>query len=197
MAMKGQLRRSIASIFLWTFLYFLINSIVFVTIPSIFPGVSETLEKYYVYLSVGITLLLGYMIVSSLSDFAYWSIRLKYEEGTAGAVRSVIKIIGVGSLLSGIAGAVAGGAAGVALGGFIGIVIGQASQQIIGQGVAGLIVLVTRPISIGDRITVSNETGVVRDISTMFTIIERDDKSVVMIPNGMLMGSKIYKFQSS
>jgi small-conductance mechanosensitive channel len=169
----------------------------FVIIPSIFPGISETLEKYYVYLSVGITLLLGYMIVSSLSDFAYRSTRLKYEEGTAGAVRSVIKIIGVGSLLSGIAGAIAGGAAGVALGGFIGIVIGQASQQIIGQGVAGLIVLVTRPISIGDRITVSNETGVVRDISTMSTIIERDDKSVVMIPNSMLMGSKIYKFQSS
>ncbi len=195
--MKGQLRRSIASIFLWAFLYFLINSTIFVTIPSIFPGISEILEKYYTYISIGITLLLGYMIVRSLSDFAYWSMRLKYEEGTAGAVRSIIRIIGVGSLLSGIAGAVAGGAAGVALGGFMGIVIGQASQQIIGQGVAGLIVLVTRPISIGDRITVSNETGVVRDISTMFTVIERDDKSVVMIPNSMLMGSKIYKFQSS
>ncbi len=193
----GGLRRSIASIFLWTFLYFLVNSIVFITIPSIFPEISETLEKYYTYISIGITLSLGYMIVRSLSDFAYWSTRLKYEEGTAGAVRGIVRIIGVGSLLSGIAGGVAGGAAGVALGGFMGIVIGQASQQIIGQGVAGLIVLVTRPISIGDRITVSNESGVVKDISTMFTVIERDDKSVVMIPNSMLMGSKIYKFQSS
>ncbi|MEM3480745.1 MAG: mechanosensitive ion channel [Candidatus Korarchaeum sp.] len=193
MSSKGSLRRSLLSLISWIFIYILAHSMIFVTIPSLLPDVGKVIEGYYTYIAVGITLLIGYMAVKSLSEFSYWSARIRYDEGTSAAIRSLVRIAGVASLISGIAGGVAGGAAGVALGGFLGIIVGQASQQVIGQAVAGFIVLISRPVSIGDRVTVAGETGVIRDVTTMFTVIEKDDGSVVMIPNNMLMGSKVYK----
>lgn len=190
---KG-MRRSLISLILWVSLYLVLHSLVFVALPSLFPQLEKAIGDYSIYISISMTLAIGYMAVKSLSEFAYFSARLRYDEGTSAAIRSLIKIAGVASLISGIAGGVAGGAAGVALGGFLGIVVGQGSQQIVGQAVAGFIVLISRPISIGDKVTVANETGIVRDITTMFTIIEKEDGSVAMIPNSMLMGSKIYKY---
>nr|NAZ24160.1 mechanosensitive ion channel [Thermofilum sp.] len=32
----------------------------------------------------------------------------------------------------------------------------------------------------------------VEDISTLFTVIRKDDNSLALIPNNMLIGSKIY-----
>ncbi|MCS7103247.1 MAG: mechanosensitive ion channel family protein [Candidatus Korarchaeum sp.] len=193
MSNKSGLRKNLLSLVSWISVYILVHSVIFVTIPSSLPEVGKAIEGYYTYIAVGMTLLIGYMIVKSLSEFAYWSARVRYDEGTSAAIRSLVRIVGIASLISGIAGGVAGGAAGVALGGFLGIVVGQAGQQVIGQGVAGFIILISRPISIGDRVTVAGETGIIKDVTTMFTVIEREDSSIAMIPNNMLMGSKIYK----
>jgi small-conductance mechanosensitive channel len=80
----------------------------------------------------------------------------------------------------------------VALGGFIGMVIGFATQQVLGQAIAGLFVLLARPIRIGDYVNAAGETGVVEDIASLFTIIRKDDGSLALIPNNSLIGSKIY-----
>ncbi len=191
---KGGFGRSLFSLVLWIFIYLLAHSVLFITIPSLLPDVGKFIEDYRIYISVGMTLLIGYMTVRSLSELAYWSLRIRYGEGTSAAVRSLVRIVGMASLASGIAGGVAGGAAGVALGGFLGIVVGQGSRQVIEQALAGLIVLISRPISIGDRVTVAGETGVIRDVSTMFTVIDKDDGSVAIVPNNMLIGSKIYRY---
>ncbi|MEM4535118.1 MAG: mechanosensitive ion channel, partial [Desulfurococcaceae archaeon] len=108
------------------------------------------------------------------------------------AVRSLVRILGLGALLAGIAGGVAGGAAGVALGGFIGLVVGFATQQVLGQAVAGMFILLARPFKINDIIDVAGESEIrVKDITTLFTIAVRKDGLEVLIPSSMIIGQKI------
>jgi len=100
--------------------------------------------------------------------------------------------VGIGALAAAIAGGVAGGAAGVALGGFLGIVVGFASQQVLGQAIAGLFLLIARPFKIGDKVVIAGEDGVVEDVATLFTIVNKADGVKVLIPNSAIIGGKIY-----
>jgi small-conductance mechanosensitive channel len=150
------------------------------------------ISAYTGYINIGFALIFGYMIVRSVANTIYWSMRVKYDHPQAAAVRSMIQIVGIGALLAGIAGGAAGGAAGVALGGFIGIVVGFASQQILGQAVAGLFILIARPVRVGDEVTIAGETGKVEDLTSLFIIIQKGDGTTVLIPNNMAIGSKIY-----
>lgn len=147
---------------------------------------------YQVYIQILLALAFGYLIVNSIAWFFYWSTRSRYGHPTAAAIRNMIRIIGMGALLSAIAGGVAGGAAGVALGGFLGIVIGFASQQVLGQAVAGFFLLIARPFRVGDNVIIAGEEGVVEDIATMFTIVRKADGVTVLIPNSSIIGGKIY-----
>jgi len=191
-SISSRLRGAAASLILWVALYMLVNALIFATLPSYIPGFKELLEPYSTYVGVGLALGFGYMIVRSASNLAYWMLRLRHPHSTAAAVRSVLTILGVGALAAAVAGGAAGGAAGVALGGFIGMVVGFATQQVLGQAVAGLFVLLVRPIKIGDYVMVAGEQGVVEDVTTMFTIIRKDDGTLALIPNNQLVGSKIY-----
>jgi small-conductance mechanosensitive channel len=150
------------------------------------------LKDYAVYVYIIILLALGWMIVNAVAAMFYVMIKPRYGASTAAAIRSMVRILGLGALLAGIAGGVAGGAAGVALGGFIGLVIGFATQQVLGQAVAGLFILLARPFKIGDLVDVAGESEVrVRDISTLFTIVQRKDGFEVLVPSSMIIGQKI------
>jgi small conductance mechanosensitive channel len=92
----------------------------------------------------------------------------------------------------GYSGRCGGGAAGVALGGFIGLVVGFASQQVLGQAIAGLFILITRPLKIGDKVVLGGDEGIVEDVSTLFTTIVKPDGVKVLIPNNSILGAKIY-----
>jgi Small-conductance mechanosensitive channel len=132
------------------------------------------------------------MIVNAVAAMFYVMIKPRYGASTAAAIRSMVRILGLGALLAGIAGGVAGGTAGVALGGFIGLVIGFATQQVLGQAVAGLFLLLARPFKIGDLVDVAGESEVrVKDISTLFTIVQRKDGFEVLVPSTMIIGQKI------
>jgi len=150
------------------------------------------LRDYEVYVNIIVLLLLGWMIVNAVAQLFYAIVLPKHGISAAVAVKNMIKILGLGGLLAGIAGGVAGGAAGVALGGFIGLVIGFATQQVLSQAIAGMFLLLSRPFKIGDVVDIAGESEVtVKEISTMFTIVERKDGMEVLIPNSMIIGQKI------
>jgi small-conductance mechanosensitive channel len=188
----SKIRSAMVSLVLWIALYVVVSALIFTALPSYIPGFKELFEPYSSYVGIGLALAFGYMIVRSVSNLVYWMLRLRHPHSTAAAVRSIFTILGIGALAAGIAGGAAGGAAGVALGGFIGIVIGFATQQVLGQAVAGLFVLLVRPVRIGDYVAVAGEQGVVEDITTLFTMIRKDDGTLALIPNNQLVGSKIY-----
>jgi len=185
-------RDSLLSLVLWIAAYIVTAAVVNTKIPDILASFGVSIQSYMAYINIALALLFGYMIVRSTSNMIYWSLRARYDHPQAAAVRSIIVIVGIGGLLASIAGGIAGGAAGVALGGFLGIVVGFASQQILGQAVAGLFILLARPVSIGDTASIAGEAGSVEDITSLFIHIRKDDGTLVLIPNNMAIGSKIY-----
>jgi len=55
-----------------------------------------------------------------------------------------------------------------------------------------MFILLVRPFKIGDVVDVAGESEVVvKDISTMFTIVERKDGIEVLVPSSMIIGQKI------
>jgi small-conductance mechanosensitive channel len=73
-----------------------------------------------------------------------------------------------------------------------GLVVGFATQQVLGQAIAGLFILLARPFKINDVVDVAGESEViVKDISTLFTVVERKDGLTVLVPSTMIIGQKI------
>ncbi|MEM1575835.1 MAG: mechanosensitive ion channel [Nitrososphaerota archaeon] len=173
-------------------LYVVIAAIIQWLFTSFLLQYGINIADYMAYVQILLAIAFGYLIVSGVATFFYWSMRAKYDHSTAAAIRNIVKIIGIGALVAAIAGGVAGGAAGVALGGFIGIVIGFASQQVLGQAVSGLFLLISRPFRIGDVVSLAGEDGIVDDVATLFTIVIKADGTKVLIPNNSIIGNKIY-----
>jgi small-conductance mechanosensitive channel len=69
----------------------------------------------------------------------------------------------------------------------LGLIIGFAAQNTISNIIAGILIAVTQPIRIGDRITFEERDGRVTDITLSYTYIDPGDGSRVVIPNQMLV----------
>ena len=85
--------------------------------------------------------------------------------------------------------AVAGGL--LASSAVLGIVIGFASQRTIGNFVAGLLIAITQPIRLGDRVEVENTLGSVEEIGLTYTFIRTDEGARLVIPNEKLASDTI------
>ena len=66
----------------------------------------------------------------------------------------------------------------------LGIIIGFASRQVIANLVAGVLMVITQPIRIGDRISIGDEVnGRVVDIALTFTRVDGGDGNLIVVPN--------------
>jgi small-conductance mechanosensitive channel len=68
-------------------------------------------------------------------------------------------------------------------GGIASIVIGLVISTFVGNILAGTLVLMTRPFSVGDTVMVNNIPGRVEEITAMVTRIRNDIGGLVVIPN--------------
>jgi len=69
----------------------------------------------------------------------------------------------------------------------IGLIIGFAAQNTIANIIAGILIAVTQPIRIGDRIGFEEREGRVTDITLSYTFVDPGDGSRVVIPNQLLV----------
>ncbi len=79
----------------------------------------------------------------------------------------------------------------VVVGGALGIGIGLGLQGVVSNFVAGLILLVERPIKLGDRIEVENTYGDVVRIAGRSTWVRTDDNVVIIVPNSEFINHRV------
>ena len=69
--------------------------------------------------------------------------------------------------------------------------VGFAARQTLANGIAGILLAITQPIRIGDRVTFEDETGEVEDVKLTYTYIHLDDGRRLVVPNERLAQSSI------
>jgi small-conductance mechanosensitive channel len=107
------------------------------------------------------------------------------------SVSAVILVVGFFSALLVIpqVRAIAGGL--LASSAVLGIIVGFASQRTLGNFVAGLLIAITQPVRIGDRVTYGGEEGVIEDIGLTYTYIRTTDDARLVVPNEKLASDTI------
>ncbi len=107
------------------------------------------------------------------------------------SVTTVILVVGFFSALLVIpqVRAVAGGL--LASSAVLGVIIGFASQRTLGNFVAGLLIALSQPLRLGDRVVVADAEGVVEEIGLTYTFIRTQDEARVVIPNEKLASDTI------
>ena len=73
----------------------------------------------------------------------------------------------------------------------LGVIIGFASQRTLGNFVAGLLIAITQPVRLGDRVTYAGETGVIEEIGLTYTFIRTPDQARLVVPNEKLASDTI------
>jgi small-conductance mechanosensitive channel len=85
--------------------------------------------------------------------------------------------------------AVAGGL--LASSAMVSIIIGFAAQRTLGNFVAGILIAVSQPVRLGDRVEVGGAGGTVEEIGLTYTFIRADDDTRLVIPNEKLASDTI------
>ena len=102
------------------------------------------------------------------------------------AVTTTIIVVGLFSALLVIPQVRAVAGALLASSAILGVILGLASQQTLGNFIAGILIAMTQPIRIGDRVSYSGEDGIVEEIGLTYTFIRTDDRRRLVVPNSKL-----------
>lgn len=78
--------------------------------------------------------------------------------------------------------------------GALGVGIGFGLQNIVNNFVSGLILLIERPIKVGDLLIIDGQWGTVREIRLRSTIFQTADRATLIIPNSELLSTKIHNW---
>jgi small-conductance mechanosensitive channel len=71
------------------------------------------------------------------------------------------------------------------------VIIGFAAQSTLSNLVAGLVLALSQPIRLGDRVRVDDRDGVVEEIGLTFTYLRGDDGRRIVYPNSLLAASAL------
>jgi small conductance mechanosensitive channel len=157
--------------------------------------VLQSYLEYIPYINAIIVLTLGYKAIGAISNVIYHSVREVSDHPTASAIRTISKIGGIAVLLS-LLTSVFGinPSAALTVGSFSGLVVGFATQTVLTHAVAGIFLVISRPFKHGDMVTLSGQTGFVKEIKLMHTILRTEDgKKEILIPSGTIIGATIVK----
>jgi small-conductance mechanosensitive channel len=75
--------------------------------------------------------------------------------------------------------------------GVAGLVVGIAFKDILENFIAGIVLLVRQPFTVGDRVVTNGVEGVVTDVNTRSTVLKTYDGEEVLVPNGAVLRAPV------
>jgi len=168
------------------------------TVPPLlqpFSSIIILVNPYLMYIQTVLVFVLGYLVVNTVGGMVYTYMRRVTDHPTAATIRTVTRVSGLAVLLSMTASVFnVNPAAALTVGSFGGLVVGFATQTILSHVVAGVFLLVSRPYTFGDTITVAGQTGVVKEVKLMHLVLEATDGTrEILIPSGTVVTQIIQK----
>ena len=84
----------------------------------------------------------------------------------------------------------------IAILGAAGLAVGLALQGSLSNFASGVLMLLFRPIKVGDFVNVAGESGTVEEISIFVTKLNTPDNKVIIVPNSGVMSNNITNFST-
>ena len=144
------------------------------------------------YLQAAQVAVIGYFVLETISSISYQLSLSESPLGTAKAIRSLIRITGTIIIVATIISFLAQNpivAASIST--ISALVVGFASQNILANMISGLYLSVMRPFKIGDKITISGNSGVIYDIELVYTRLLTENGDTVLVPSSSMVSSTI------
>jgi small-conductance mechanosensitive channel len=176
--------------------------------PATFPAIEETFwDKNGDVVSAVITMLIAIAVAIAVDRFVLSRARHVADRiGESGVSRAAetrlqlirrlvfvtILVIGVALALSQFAKLEKLATGILASSAVLGLVVGLAARQTLGNLVAGIMLAISQPIRIGDKITFEEQTGRVDDLTLSYTYIDPGDGRLMVVPNEKLASGTIF-----
>ncbi|MCL4326239.1 MAG: mechanosensitive ion channel family protein [Candidatus Thermoplasmatota archaeon] len=179
------------------------------TATKIFPSSIITI------LLVGIVIIVGYLIIRSISNALFATLIKKVDKKRLAYLKFFFNFIAYFILFMVVLYLLKVDLTNLLLGAtFLGLVIGLAAQTVLGNLFAGILVVTTKPVEVGERVTISTwqygllaptyspkfysndfivpgYTGTIDSIGFLYITMISDDNREIKIPNGIFFQALI------
>ena len=145
-----------------------------------------------IYVQAAEVAIVGYIVLETVSKVSYKLTLPGSSLENARAIRSLVRIIGtiiiVASIISIL---VQNPIVAASISTISALVVGFAAQNILANMISGLYLSIVRPFKIGDRITISSNSGIIYDIELLYTRLLTENGDIVLVPSSSMVSSTI------
>ena len=161
------------------------------TISTVFLR-SVLSSQELIYLQAAEVAIIGYFVLENICTISYKLLLPGSSLETAKAIRSLIRITGTIIIVAAIISFLAQNpivAASIST--ISALVVGIASQNLLANMISGLYLSIMRPFKIGDKITISGNSGIIYDIELVYTRLLTENGDIVLVPSSSMVSSTV------
>jgi small conductance mechanosensitive channel len=153
---------------------------------------SKLPHQELMYIQAAEVAIIGYFVLETISDISYKLALPDRSLETAKAIRSFVRITGTIIIAVTIISYLAQNpivAASIST--ISALVIGFASQNILANMISGLYLSLVRPFKIGDKITISSNSGIIYDIELVYVRLMTKNGDIVLVPSSSMVSGTV------
>jgi small conductance mechanosensitive channel len=153
---------------------------------------SKLPHQELMYIQAAEVAIIGYFVLETISDISYKLALPDRSLETAKAIRSFVRITGTIIIVVTIISYLAQNpivAASIST--ISALVIGFASQNILANMISGLYLSLVRPFKIGDKITISSNSGIIYDIELVYVRLMTKNGDIVLVPSSSMVSGTV------
>jgi small conductance mechanosensitive channel len=150
------------------------------------------------YIQTAEVAIIGYLLLETISTVSYRLALADRSFETAKAIRSFIRITGTIIIVATIISYLAQNPiVAASLSTVTALIIGFASQNILANMISGLYLSLVRPFRIGDKITISSNSGIIYDIELLYVRLFTEKGDIVLVPSSSMVSGTVLVSKSA